>query len=343
MASRKEIAQDRALGKRPRNDVKRRLNIGGAADYFVLVSVPNPLSRPASLGWKRSDLEFNVNTSRSADTKARRRQWDAPRSGLRPIGRPPRYTRSPSGPPASPTTDPEIGRDLSSDAHHDSVRDGGVPHDSDDKVDAPATPAFSTKEVFALNVLAGMAAEARAGVDSATAPPLSDVILNDRDSDGIDPVLVMAVGSGSPVPSLSRHSSVVAVDDEPIRLPKRLVEDVYFDPREQPLPRNVAPPSLLQKRVRRQTGLFGPLTPVQRAQIFVADLAKSVVSDWSSDADERLAPTIPQLFMGSERLETVWEWRRSIQVDVDVGVEGDWDAEARWGFAEAALRRRVSL
>ncbi|KAJ6512094.1 hypothetical protein C8R47DRAFT_1207444 [Mycena vitilis] len=247
---------------------------------------------------------------RRADLKARRRHWDAPKSEVRPIGRPRRCTRSPSGPPTSPTPDPEI-PDLSinNPAHHNFVRDK-EPGDSDN-VDAPGAPVVSAGDVSALNILADMAAEAMAVHSAVTVAPSSDMIFS--------------------VPSLSRHSSVAAVDDEPIRLPKRIVPDIYFDPRDQPLPRNVAPPSLLQKRVRRQTGLFGPLTPVQRAQIFVGEINH-----------ERPAAAIPQLFMSSERLGAVREWRRGVQVDVDVDVDGDWDTEARWAFAEAALRCRVS-
>ncbi|KAJ6458906.1 hypothetical protein C8R47DRAFT_1081445, partial [Mycena vitilis] len=103
---------------------------------------------------------------RRADVRARRRHWDAPKSEVRPIGRPRRYTRSPSGPPTSPTPDPEI-RDLSinNPAHHNFVRD--EESGDGDNIDAPGAPVVSAGEVSALNILAEMAAEARPVVHSA--------------------------------------------------------------------------------------------------------------------------------------------------------------------------------
>ncbi|KAJ6548365.1 hypothetical protein B0H19DRAFT_1265202 [Mycena capillaripes] len=153
-------------------------------------------------------------------------------------------------------------------------------------------------------------------------------------SDAVDSVaaLSLELSSGSSVASPSRHSSVAAVNEDPIKAP-RGHDNWYAD---KPLARNVAPATRLQKRLRREVGLIGPLTPVQQAQVRVSELTLSVSESARDSDDEAIAP-LHGWVMSSERRERVWNWRMGC-TESGMGWE---DYAARRAFAEAVLQQRL--
>ncbi|KAJ7839390.1 hypothetical protein B0H14DRAFT_3869781 [Mycena olivaceomarginata] len=132
------------------------------------------------------------------------------------------------------------------------------------------------------------------------------------------------------VPSLysgstpSPLSSVAAVDDKPIRRPK-LDEETWLE-EGWVLPEYVSPATKTQKRVQRELGLLGPLTPVQVAQFRMLQITHEL----SDGTDEVPTPVGP--FLSSARWESIRSWRSQTEE-----YEGDWDVEARRSFAETTL------
>jgi hypothetical protein len=114
------------------------------------------------------------------------------------------------------------------------------------------------------------------------------------------------------------------VDDEPIRRPK-LDEETWLE-EGWVLPEYVSPATKTQKRVQRQLGLLGPLTPVQVAQFRMLQITHEL----SDGTDEVPTPVGP--FLSSARWESIRSWRSQTEE-----YEGDWDVEARRSFAETTL------
>ncbi|KAJ7033995.1 hypothetical protein C8F04DRAFT_1183742 [Mycena alexandri] len=215
-----------------------------------------------------------------------------------------------------------------------------VPHDTDSPMayvspEQPLEPAplmdcqivgdasITSAEHLAIGVLLEMADAMTPG----TPPPASDSEGQDFPPD--NPMLPPEEPN-SPCVTPSHHSSLEAVEQEPIR--RRHIDEAFTTEK---LPPNVALLNSLQKKLDRELGLFGPLTWVQQFQMHVATLADSGSS--IDDVEDVIAvddrgPSF--LTMSTQRWEQVWEWRQGIQNDTE------WDADAQRGFAEAALLAR---
>jgi hypothetical protein len=114
------------------------------------------------------------------------------------------------------------------------------------------------------------------------------------------------------------------VDDEPIRRPQ-LDEETWLD-EGWVLPEYVSLATKTQKRVQRQLGLLGPLTPVQVAQFRMLQITHEL-----SDGTDKV-PTPVGPFLSSARWESIRRWRSQTEE-----YEGDWDVEARHSFTETTL------
>ncbi|KAJ7686447.1 hypothetical protein B0H14DRAFT_2654295 [Mycena olivaceomarginata] len=239
----------------------------------------------------------------NAAQKARRRQWDKPkkppREKLKPVTEqsppPPPFSLSPNSPTGTLT--PKEARLLTSAEH------------------------------FAVNVLLGMAADGPDDDLVFSAPFARYSQCPDDPTLRVEGYIMTlevtpSLYSGStPSPS----SSVMEVDDEPIRLPK-LDEDTWLE-RGGFYRYMFSPATRTQKHVQRELGLLGPLTPVQVAQFRMLEITYEL-SDGTEEELEVPAPVGP--FLSSVRWENIRSWRSQIEED-----EGDWDVELRFRIASA--------
>ncbi|KAF7334790.1 hypothetical protein MSAN_02365600 [Mycena sanguinolenta] len=234
---------------------------------------------------------------RMAEKTARRRQWDPPPKATRALGQsaassstPPPVERSAASPDPSPSTP-------------------SIPAECGDRTDVSSlTPA----EQIALTVLAGMAQV--------------------RTEETVTPSMIRS----SPEPpdhvhlraeSPSRDSSVAAVRNEPMNHPTSDAE-YWIEHRNKPLPPYITPETAFQKKMRRELGTVGPLTPVQMAQIQAyrlgprsANLAKHM-----KDLKVKLksAP-----FLSLARWEGIRSW-----LDNHLEYDTEWDEDVRRDLAD---------
>ncbi|KAJ7480531.1 hypothetical protein B0H11DRAFT_2280540 [Mycena galericulata] len=270
---------------------------------------------------------------RRAAIKARRRQWDPPKKAKAAACE--ELLRGPSP--------------LASAVNCSGVARSNIICDSD----AEDVSYLTSAEQFALSVLVEMseARVAEAGVAEQIValtgkyglvlkppPPAAPSAQVSRspyvNSDGVDSVLELAMqlSSISSRPP-SHHSSAAAVQEEPVRDPW----NPHPGPRyERTLPAYASPATPLQKKIHRELGLLGPLTPVQLAQIDVGALADSVSENQAEMwLDENPETDVWRSCLTTEGIQRIWKWRGHEVYD------SEWDLEARRGFAEATLRQRA--
>jgi hypothetical protein len=123
----------------------------------------------------------------------------------------------------------------------------------------------------------------------------------------------------------------VGVNEEAINKPKEQPESPWWMPGDYGLPAYASPATPAQKKIRRELGVIGPLTPVQQAQV-MASMLENPLSTQGSDGE--IGDSVCAPWLSTARWERVWQWRRAIEDDAD------WDAAARRAFAEATLCRR---
>ncbi|KAJ6543174.1 hypothetical protein B0H19DRAFT_1077185 [Mycena capillaripes] len=266
-----------------------------------------------------------------AAVKARRRQWDPPKKNK--MGSAKSASLTPTSPPLTTSAKNPHPHSIESESDPTGLvnSNADVDHDAD-------IVWLTSAERFALDVLMEMG-EARSERIEALAtkygpkPPPSSAA--PFDGDGGDSLLELALelSSQSSVASHSRHSSVAAVHEDPINA-RRGQQSCYST---EPLARNVAPATHLQKKLQREVGLIGPLTAVQQAQVLVSDLARSLTASVSDDDGAEIATRVHGSSMSSERWERVWNWRRKC-TESGTGWE---DPAARRAFAEAVLQERL--
>jgi hypothetical protein len=85
----------------------------------------------------------------------------------------------------------------------------------------------------------------------------------------------------------------------------------------------------MQKRVQRELGLLGPLTPVQVAQFQMLEITLEL-SDGTEEEHEVPAAVGP--FLSSARWESIRSWRSQTEENTE-----EWDVEAQRLFAESTL------
>ncbi|KAJ7860148.1 hypothetical protein B0H13DRAFT_2355754 [Mycena leptocephala] len=277
--------------------------------------------RPEVLEKHRNNM-----AERRATVQALRRQWDPPKK-VKPVL------------PNIPDT-PRTERDASSNSNLS----------NDDIV------LLTSAERFAIAVLSGMveahAVEAQVGerISALTlkyGPSPASPLPTDSDSrgvgdrsgnsDGVDSVLERAMQLSSRSNFTSRHSpsrasSVVGVNEEAINKPKEQPESPWWMPGDYGLPAYASPATPAQKKIRRELGVIGPLTPVQQAQVMASMLEDHQLSVGGLS---EIADTVPAPWLSTARWERIWKWRREIEHDTD------WDMAARRAFAEATLCRRA--
>jgi hypothetical protein len=136
--------------------------------------------------------------------------------------------------------------------------------------------------------------------------------------------------------SPTRGSSVAAVQEHPILEPAPC--DIWVTKRHKPLPRYVTPETPLQKRMRRELGAIGPLTPVQVAQIKTVKLARPSRRFHEEAEPFDLNRGIRTPFLSSARREHIREWMMNLQecrIDWDGPVEGEFELEQAGGSVAA--------
>jgi hypothetical protein len=95
------------------------------------------------------------------------------------------------------------------------------------------------------------------------------------------------------------------------------------------------PETPLQKRMRRELGTIGPLTPVQVAQIKTVKLARPSRRYHEEDEQFDLIPAITTPVLSSARRERICEWMGNLQ---EFGT--DWDSSVRRELEQDSLQRR---
>ncbi|KAJ7774396.1 hypothetical protein B0H14DRAFT_2632041 [Mycena olivaceomarginata] len=208
---------------------------------------------------------------------ARRRQWDKPKKPPSVKSFKPMAEESPLPPPFFPSPN--------------SPAEPPVPEEV-----RPITSA----EQFAITVLLGMRSD----------EPDGDLVLSAPYSQDPDNATWRMESYTEVVPSLysgptpSPTSSVAAVDDEPIRQPT-LDQDMWLEAG-RILPPYVSRPTKAQKRVQRELGLLGPLTPVQVAQYQMLD---TTLEPSDGTEEEHEVPAAVGPFLSSARWESIRSWR----------------------------------
>ncbi|KAJ6621982.1 hypothetical protein B0H10DRAFT_2015516 [Mycena sp. CBHHK59/15] len=280
--------------------------------------------RPEVLEKHRNNM-----AERRAAVQALRRQWDPPKK-LKPVVH---ESEAPNIPDTSRT-------------QHDASPDSDSSNND--------IVSLTSAERFAIAVLSGMveahtvedqvgehisALTLKYGPSPASPLPTDSRGVGERyaNSDSIDSVLELAMQLNSCSNLTSRHSpsresSVVGVNEEAINKPKEQPESPWWMPGDSGMPAYASPATPAQKKIRRELGVIGPLTPVQQAQVMASMLANPPSTQGS---DGEIADTIRVPWLSTARWERVWKWRREIEHDTD------WDTAARRAFAEATLCRRL--
>ncbi|KAJ7728065.1 hypothetical protein B0H16DRAFT_1470654 [Mycena metata] len=236
---------------------------------------------------------------RRATVKAKRRQWDPPKT----------------------VTEPARPHSVSS------ASSAGPDHQPDDHpigVDAPNI-LLTESEQFALHTLLELARTTpRMGEDART----SDLDNEDRSADsGIDLPLGWGSVDSSSEPVQSLHSSVEAVEKEPIDRRPGDWENAFA----KELPFYARPANSVQRKTQRELGVIGPLTGTQQMQILAAALGNPF--DGNALELEHTEPErIPEPALSRQRRDRILEWR-------ETRFENDWDVASQRSFAEAALSR----
>jgi hypothetical protein len=135
------------------------------------------------------------------------------------------------------------------------------------------------------------------------------------------------VGEVSP----SETSSVEAVHEEPVRRP-HANQCVHYQPKI--LPGYVTPASAVQKKIRRELGITGPLTGIRVAQLKAYELRRPSSRKRHHQADEATdsLPHATRPFLSTARQQGICMWRQQL-----TDFEKDWDMHVRQDFAEQAL------
>ncbi|KAJ7792840.1 hypothetical protein B0H14DRAFT_3498761 [Mycena olivaceomarginata] len=256
---------------------------------------------------ERREKQRLLMAERRAAVKAARRRWDPPKVPK---------TKKPKAPPPLPTA-------PSTSSNHETQ----LPNCGDEaETIASITPA----ERFALGVLA----ELERGEEPVAPGLLDTTACIDIDTDGTtDDDMQMRH------PSPSQASSVAAVLKEPVQPPNEQPD--WITRRHRPLPAYVTPETPLQKKMRRELGTVGPLTPIQVVQIKAFKLRRPSKYHEDEEEENAVAPAPdlgPLSYLSTARRQSIREWRRQLKTFDMV-----WDAPVRREFAEEALRRRKLL
>ncbi|KAJ7459012.1 hypothetical protein FB451DRAFT_1507231 [Mycena latifolia] len=236
-----------------------------------------------------------------AAIRARRRQWDPPKKTPVEVQlRTEQFhnlleadtCRSPARSTTAPTTAEQL------EVRQTSGRNDERPSGS---------PAFATSaERLATIVLAGMARARAAAVDSRDDTSLLSLATQPSPvRDGEDSILALAMQLSSTGPSSARSQA----------LPLQEIPDVGGSIRV--LPPGVSPLTTMQSLHLQASGTIGPLTPVQRAQVAVAELnsgdllgpTPAEANLWADENDLEFPPELKT--MGRERWLEIYAWDKS--------------------------------
>ncbi|KAJ7739099.1 hypothetical protein B0H14DRAFT_2638351 [Mycena olivaceomarginata] len=127
--------------------------------------------------------------------------------------------------------------------------------------------------------------------------------------------ITMPIDVGLSEVSPSETSSVEAVHEEPVRRPHAN--------------------NALQKKIRRELGITGPLTGIQIAQLKAYELGRPSSRKRHHQEDEAMdsLPHATRSFLSTARRQGICMWRQQL-----TDFEKDWDMHVRRDFAEQALR-----
>ncbi|KAJ7469198.1 hypothetical protein FB451DRAFT_1400754 [Mycena latifolia] len=257
-----------------------------------------------------------------AAIRARRRQWDPPKKTPAEVNlRTEQFhnlleadTRaSPAHSATAPTTAEQL------EVRQTSGRNDERPSGS---------PAFATSaERLATIVLAGMARARAAAVDRRDDTSLLSLPTQPSPvRDGEDSILALAMQLSSTGPSSARSQA----------LPLQEIPDVGGG-NIRVLPPGVSPLTAMQSLHLQASGTIGPLTPVQQAQVAVAELnsgdllgpTPAEANLWADKNDLEFPPELKT--MSRERWLEIYAWDKSIGANHDEG----WDEEGQCTMLQA--------
>ncbi|KAJ7843312.1 hypothetical protein B0H14DRAFT_2585770 [Mycena olivaceomarginata] len=296
--------------------------------HILVCSSANEKRRQRAAEYRRRpeirEKQRLIMAERRAAAKARRRQWDPPKK--------PKPQPIPPSPEQLVPTSPESDDGSNSADENPSLNDSlasaelfavGGTHGTEAETE-PRLDAVVTDEVLlALGKLAQLK-------QSHTITALREPSMaSDQVMDGaLHITMPIDVGEVSP----SETSSVEAVHEEPVRRP-HANQCVHYQPKI--LPGYVTPASVVQKKIRRELGITGPLTGIQIAQLKAYELRRPSSRKRHHQADE-VTDSLPhetRPFLSTARRQGICMWRQQL-----TDFEKDWDMHVRRDFAEQALR-----